>query len=77
MQSLQVLNIFQVNIKKIIVLRHRIKTTRNIFANKFTYPSHRYLTYTKNIKYLKEELHFGTRFCQALRKNFKNLFYLK
>ena len=52
MRSLQLLNVFQLNTEKILVLMHRVKTCSfvpSIFANKFTYPSHRYPTnFSKN-----------------------------
>ena len=47
MQSLHVLNVFQINIQKILLFMHRVKTCSDvpsIFANKLTCPSHRYLT---------------------------------
>ena len=47
MRSLQVLNVFQINIQKILVFIHRVKTfsdVPSIFANKLSYSSHRYPT---------------------------------
>ena len=95
MRSLQVLNVFQINIQKVLVFIHRIKTCSDvpsIFANNFTYPSHRYPTnfsknnfaipkYLKvtiqNIIYLLDVLQSETRFCQPLRKISKKPIYLK
>ena len=45
--SLQILSVFQINIKKILVFMHCAKTCSDlpsVFANKFTYFSHRYPT---------------------------------
>ena len=47
MSSLRVLNVLQINIQKIIVFMHRVKTCRDvpsIFANNFTYHFHKYPT---------------------------------
>ena len=52
MRSLQVLNVFQINIQKIFVFMHFVKTCSdapNIFANKFTYLCQRYPTNISNI----------------------------
>lgn len=52
LRSLQVLDSFQINIRKILVSMHLIKACSdipNIFGNKFTYPFHRYPTnFSKN-----------------------------
>ena len=55
MRSLQVMKVFLMNIQKIFVFMHRVKSCSNVpivFENKFTYPSHRYLTHlSKSSKY--------------------------
>ena len=52
MRFLDVLHVFQINIQKIILFLHRVKTcsdVTSIFANKFTYLSHKYPTnFSKN-----------------------------
>ena len=52
-QSKLVLNVFQINIQNILVFMPHVKTCSNnvtsIFANTFTYPSHRYpINFWKN-----------------------------
>ena len=65
MWSLQVPNVFQTDIKKILVFMHRVKTCSDVpssSGDKFTCPSHRYPT-----NFLKNN--YGLPKYQALRKN--------